>query len=293
MISRRACAPAVGEPQRGSALAPVTGKAVVAGISVDVQHALEAREHPVGVLTATARGVTEDDRRRVGSVVGPVVPQHGPEVAGLGPPTAGIEDGRGRLVHEEARPCSDMPGHPIDDGAQVEGGAAGPVRQGGAIDGRALAGHDLRLPVQGQMIGELRDDDMRERGLGRQPALDQRGWRGRLPHPRPALRADVAGAHGDDHAEARRDDVESFGAVLADPDHPAAAAWAGQVVRLDHPLLARQVLGQRARAAVRLGRAVRLRRWLRGRSGLGLRLDDCHLDVLEGEFELVGRELLG
>jgi hypothetical protein len=170
-----------------------------------------------------------------------------------------------------------VPGHPIDDGAQVEGGAAGPVRQGGATCGHALAGHDLRLSIQGQMIGELRDDDMRERGLGRQPALDQRGRHGRLSHPRPTLRAGVAGAHGDDHPEARRSDVEPLGAILTDPHHPAAAARTTQVVRLDQALLARQVLGQRARPAGRLGRAVRLRRGLRGRSGFGLRLDDRRL----------------
>jgi hypothetical protein len=39
-------------------------------------------------------------------------------------------------------------GQPVDRRTEAEGGLAGPVRQGGAIDGHALAGHDLRLPVE-------------------------------------------------------------------------------------------------------------------------------------------------
>ena len=185
-----------------------------------------------------------------------------------------------------------MLGHPVDDGAQVEGGAAGPVRQGGAVDGHALAGHDLCLPIQGQMVGELRDDDMGQHGLCRQTAFDQGGWHGCLPHPRPTLRAGVAGAHGDDHPEARRGDVEPLGAILADPHHPAAAARATQVAGLDHAFLARQVLRERARPAVRLGRAVRLGCGHGGRACFDLRFDDRRLDVLEGHLELVGRQLL-
>lgn len=63
-----------------------------------------------------------------------------------------------------------MGAHPLDDGLEVEAGSADPVAQAGAVDVDALAAKDLGLPVQGQVIGELGDDDMGDQRLGRQPA---------------------------------------------------------------------------------------------------------------------------
>jgi hypothetical protein len=63
---------------------------------------------------------------------------------------------------------------------QVPGGMTDPVRQRGAIQIDALPGVNLGLPVQRQMIGIFGHQHLRNRGLGRQSALDQPGWSRRL-----------------------------------------------------------------------------------------------------------------
>jgi hypothetical protein len=63
---------------------------------------------------------------------------------------------------------------------QMEGGVTDPVRQCGAIQRDALAGVNLRLPIQRQMIGIFRHQNLRNGGFGRQSALDQPGWGRRL-----------------------------------------------------------------------------------------------------------------
>jgi transposase len=72
-----------------------------------------------------------------------------------------------RAVHEQPLCAGEMGAHPLDDGLEVEAGAADPVAQGGAVDVDALAAEDLGLPVQGQVIGELANDDMGDERLGR------------------------------------------------------------------------------------------------------------------------------
>ena len=61
--------------------------------------------------------------------------------------------------------------------AQVPGGMADPVRQRGAIQIDALAGVDLGLAIQRQMVGIFGHQNLGDGGLGRQTALDQPRWR--------------------------------------------------------------------------------------------------------------------
>ncbi len=58
---------------------------------------------------------------------------------------------------------------------QVPGGLSHPVRQGRTIEIDALAGVNLRLPVQRQMIGIFGYQNLGDGGLGRQSAFDQPG----------------------------------------------------------------------------------------------------------------------
>jgi hypothetical protein len=117
-------------------------------------------------------------------------------------------------------------------------------------------------------------------GERRQAALDQVRRRRRLEDARPALWAGVAGADRDQHAILRRHDVEPVRAVLADPDHLAAAAGAEPRLRFDDPLDARQVGRQRAMRLRPLGR-LRRRRVGRGTllvsfaSAMAVSLDHC------------------
>lgn len=62
-------------------------------------------------------------------------------------------------------------------GPQQEGGLADPVGQGRAIQVQALPGIDLGLTVERKMIGVFRDEDVGNRGLRRDAALDEPGGR--------------------------------------------------------------------------------------------------------------------
>jgi hypothetical protein len=63
---------------------------------------------------------------------------------------------------------------------QPPAGAADPVAQRGTIQRHALAGEDLRLAIQWQMVGIFADQDMRQQRLGRHAAVYRPVWCGRL-----------------------------------------------------------------------------------------------------------------
>ena len=119
----------------------------------------------------------------------------------------------------------------------------------------ALAGVDLGLPVERQVIGVFGDQHLGDRRLGRQAALDQPRRRGRLHHDVLASPAGVFGPAHDQHPELRRHDVEALAHVLADPMQRAPAAGAGMIVDIDHHLDARQMCRQRSAVHPALGGA--------------------------------------
>src|SRR5664279_6436103 len=61
-----------------------------------------------------------------------------------------------------------MCAHVVGNWFQMEAGSACPITQCRAIQVNALAGVDLGLPVERQVIAELRDDDLSDQRLGRQ-----------------------------------------------------------------------------------------------------------------------------
>lgn len=93
-----------------------------------------------------------------------------------------------------------------------------------------------------------------------------------------------------DDAELRGNNIQPLGAILADPVHLTAPAWAVLAVRLDHPLDPRQVLGQIAPVAA--GCLARRRTGGRLRVLLRLGLGHCCLEILEGQLPLVLAQLL-
>lgn len=142
------------------------------------------------------------------------------------------------------------------------------------------------------MLGELRHGDMSQQRLGGQSALDQRRRRLGLNDAAASLRAGIAGTDRHQDPKLRRSDIQPFRPVLADPHHVAAAAGTCQVLGLDHPLFPRQVLRQAPRPSRRACRP-----FPRPPLDAGVMLlgggGDRDLDVLEGQFHLVGVELLG
>ena len=129
---------------------------------------------------------------------------------------------------------------------QVPGGMSDPVGQRRAIQIDALAGVDLGLAVQRQMVGIFGDQNLGDRGLGRQAALDQPRRRRGLHDTVLACPAGVFGPAGDEHPELRRHDVQPLAPVLADPVQLALAAGAGLVVDVDDDLNPRQMRRQRS-----------------------------------------------
>jgi hypothetical protein len=122
--------------------------------------------------------------------------------------------------------------------------------------------------------------------VGSPPSISRAGagaWTTALSHARQA----IPGPAGDDHPELRRDHVEPFGDVLADPVHRAATAGTGLVAGLDDNLFARQMLGQSAAVATTLPGARCLERCI-GLLRLGLARGQCLLDVFEGQQQLIG-----
>jgi hypothetical protein len=128
----------------------------------------------------------------------------------------------------------------------MPGGVANPVRQRGTIQIDTVAGIDLGLPVQRQVIGIFGHQNLGDRGLGRQAALDQSRWRRGLHDTVLASPAGVFGPPGDEHPELRRHDVEPLALVLADPVQLAFATGTGLVIDVDDDRDPRQMRGQRS-----------------------------------------------
>ncbi len=113
------------------------------------------------------------DRGRIGTAPRSIIAGIGPELAGLGSASIGIEDGCGSLVGEQLGRTSQMFEKPLVQGPQEPGRPADPVGQRHAVERHALASIDLGLVVKWKMIGVLGHDDVSDQRLGRQAALDQ------------------------------------------------------------------------------------------------------------------------
>ena len=122
------------------------------------------------------------------------------------------------------------------------------------------------------------------------PFSISRSGAGALHHFAGAGLAGIFGAARHDHIELRRDDVEPFRDVLADPVLKAAAARAGLVGHIDDDLFTRQM--QRQRPAIDLPPA---RRGLLLSGGVVLRRGLCRRERLlyfQRKRQLIGVEPL-
>ena len=88
--------PAEGEPH-----VALFRQRAIAGVAVDLQHALEAGQMHHRPLGLAVGRIDIGDGRRVRAAPGPIVARIGPELACLGSPAPGIEHGRRRPVGED------------------------------------------------------------------------------------------------------------------------------------------------------------------------------------------------
>ena len=180
-------APAEGERHR-AASAGRCGQLLVDGVAVHLQDAAEAVEQLDGVLGSASGRVGVGDRRRTTSLVlrmptrirtaapRPVVAGNGPEVALLGFASSRIEHRTARLVAEQLRRAPEVREQMIVQRLQLGRRRADPLRQRRALDADALAGQDLRLAIERQVIGIFAHDHVGDERFGRQSALDQPRW---------------------------------------------------------------------------------------------------------------------
>jgi hypothetical protein len=214
-----------------------------------------------------------------------------PELACLGASASRIEHRCRRLVGEQLGRSLEHREQAFVHRPQHEGSAADPIGQGRAVKVEALAGINLRLPVQRQVIGIFGHEHLRDRRLGWQSALDQprRCWR--LHHHVLASPAGVSGPTNDKHPELSRHDVEPLTCILADPMQRVAAARAGMVIDIDHHLDARQMRRQRSAVHAALcGSACPFGRM--GRLNLGLAVCRDLLDFFQTKQHLIFRQRL-
>ena len=135
-------------PKGRAALARGLGQPIVAGITVNLQDAVEAGEDGFGILARAARGVAVDDAGRLLPAPGSIIAGQGPEITGLCHTAPRIEHRGGGFVHEQLGRPFQMLGHPVDDGLQMERGLADPVGQNCAMQFQPRPRQDLALTVQ-------------------------------------------------------------------------------------------------------------------------------------------------
>ena len=120
---------------------------VVAGIAVQLQDAIEALQDLFRVLPGTARGIGEHHAGRVIAAPSPVVPGQRPEIPGLCPAAARVQDRCRGLVHEQLARSFQVLGEPVDYGTEVEGGCPHLIGEHAAVQVDPGAGQDLALAV--------------------------------------------------------------------------------------------------------------------------------------------------
>src|SRR5205814_3742900 len=114
----------------------------------------------LGMFAATPRRVAEQHDGRISAAMSAIIGSNRPKEPFLCLPAPRIEDRRRGFIHEETIRCRQMRAHALGDRFQMEAGSACPITQCRTIQLNALAGVDLGLPVERQVIAELRDDDL-------------------------------------------------------------------------------------------------------------------------------------
>ena len=107
------------------------------------------------------------DAGRIRPAPGPVVARIRPELAGLGAAAARVEHRCRGLVGKQRARAFERLQEPLVHGPEEEGGAPDPVGQRRAVEADALAGKDLRLPVERQVVGVFGDEHLRDESVGR------------------------------------------------------------------------------------------------------------------------------
>ncbi len=206
---------------------PVAGEQLIeAGITVGVDDAAEVLQMLLRVLALAVRRIEEQRRRRACAGERPLVADIGPQPSGLGLAGARRQHRHRRVVDVQHLRAHHLGGERVDQRRQRRRGRPDPTGQRRGFQADALAGEDLGLAIERQMIVVLRYDDMGEQPRPGAAAGDRVIGRRRCDHG-------VAGAARQlladmpDHLEAAGHVVEGLGHILADLAQRAAAGRTG------------------------------------------------------------------
>ena len=214
---RRTCA-----QQAASTILSAGEQLVEPGIAVGVDDAAEVLQMGLRMLALAIGRVEEQRRRRPRTGKRPLVADVGPQPAGLGLAGARRQDRHRGVVDMQAVAGEDVGGERIDERLQRRRRRADPAGQGRGLQAHPVAGEDLGLAIQRQVVVVLRHDDMSQQTRPGAAAGDRVIGRRRRNH-RIAGPAGQFLAEVPDHLEAARHVIEGLGDLLADPAQRAAA----------------------------------------------------------------------
>ena len=242
--------PAEDKPQRLVCLAGE--QTAEPGIAIDLKQTAEALQMRLRMLALAVLAIDIGSSRMARSAPGPVVHRIAPQPSRLGLAAPRIEHRQRGVVSKHLGRGEHGTQYQFVQRRQPPTGAANPMTQCGTVQRDALAGEDLRLAIQRQMIAVFIDQHMREQCLGGHAAIDWPLGSRCLHDRRFAGAAGIARPANDPDQEVGRDVVQHLGLVFADLVQRAAAAGADLGLDIDHLLDPRQF--RRQRAAIAFGR---------------------------------------
>ena len=196
---------------------------------------------------AAIGAVEKSSRRSRGSAERPIIANVDPQPTGFGPTQAGCEHRHRGVVGVDLLGGEDVPPDPRYHRIEQPGRLSDPIGQRRAVEFEPLAGVNLALAIERQMVAVLRHQQMCERArrgtAARSRHRRRRGLRDGIARGAGIFRPDVT-----DDLEVPGHVVQHFGHVLAELRHSPAAIGTGArtvIGRLMHDLLPRQMIGQR------------------------------------------------
>ncbi len=225
-------------------------------------------------LGLTVGRVKINRRRRLGSGPWPLLADINPQAPCFGTPAARIEHRDRRVVGEQMVGGKHFAAEFFVQGSEPPARAADPTGESRPFNLDTMAGEDLRLPVQRQVVAIFGDQYLCEQRRRRQSTCDRTLRRGCLVD-RAAGTTTIFRAADAHDTELSRHPVEHLANTFTDGMQHATTAWTGSCIDIDKHLLARQMFGQHfaPRAFIRIagcdfGR--RLERLSLGKIGLNI-----------------------
>jgi hypothetical protein len=219
-------------------------KMTEAGVGVGLQNAAEWRQMVARALAAPVGRIAKEHRRGLFTSCRPVIAHVRPQPAGLGPPAPRIEHRHWGVIGMQLPRRHHIAGQRLEQRIDQPETPAYPFGHRRTLELYAFASVDLRLAIQRQVIGILRNQDVGEQSRAGETALDRARGRREL-HNAFTFRARQLRAYVLDHPEARRNVIQNLRDVLANLAHRRPAVGTRARGRMFNAG-ARQVLRQRA-----------------------------------------------